>query len=120
MKSVSITIPGVPPSLNRFLGRAGCWDYRTAKNQWTDAVMWAIRANDWKPKKPWEHAHVTITYFFPDNRKRDADNYAGKLLLDGLTSGGLIVDDDLQHITTTIAGDIDRKNPHTVITVREE
>ena len=81
--------------------------------------MWTIRASRCRPPEPYQHAHITITYFFPTAARHDADNYAGKFLLDGLTRGGLIVDDDLKHITTTIRGEIDRKNPRTEITIEE-
>lgn len=65
-------------------------------------------------------AQVHIRYFFPTAARHDADNYAGKFLLDGLTKAGIIIDDDLKHITTTISGDVDRKNPRTEITIKEE
>ena len=42
-------------------------------------------------------ATVCITCFFPDNRRHDPDNYAGKLLLDGLKKAGIIKDDDFKH-----------------------
>lgn len=119
MRSIKLTIKGIPPSLNRFLGRANEWEYRHSKQDWTDMVVWAIRAQKIRLPKPFQKAHVTITYYFPDNRRHDADNYCGKFLMDGLTRGGIIVDDDFDHITVCVAGDIDRKNPRTEITVVE-
>ena len=71
------------------------------------------------PPQPYLKARVTITYYFPTAMRHDADNYAGKFLLDGLTKAGVIVDDDLAHIRTHIAGDYDKREPRTVITVRE-
>ena len=64
-------------------------------------------------------ARVTITYFFPTRARHDADNYSGKYLLDGLTIAGVIVDDDLKHISTTIRGEYDKDNPRTEIEVEE-
>lgn len=58
-----------------------------------------------------------VVHYFPDKRRRDADNYAGKFLLDGLTKAGVIVDDDLKHITTIIIGRYDKNDPRTEITV---
>lgn len=118
-RSIKLTLKGVPPSLNRFAGRENAWEYRKTKTEWTDAVFWAIKAQGTRLPKPFDRAVVTITYFFPDNRRHDADNYSGKFLLDGLTRGGVIVDDDLKHITPIIEGEIDRKNPHTEIRVVE-
>lgn len=118
-RSIKITLKGVPPSLNRFAGRENVWEYRDAKNAWTSLVCWAIKAQGCKISKPFERARVVITYYFPDNRRHDADNYCGKLLLDGLTHGGLIVDDDFKHISLTVDGEVDRENPRTEIVVQE-
>lgn len=116
---IRLTIPGVPPSLNRTAGRANVWDYRATKKKWTEAVVWAIRAAKIRPEKPYDRARVLITYYFPTAARHDADNYSGKYLLDGLTQGGIIVDDDLKHISTAIRGEIDREHPRTVILVEE-
>ena len=114
-----ITLRGCPPSLNKFAGRENTWDYRNAKELWTNAVwVQCLNCKD-RPKKPMEQADVEIMYFFPDRRRRDPDNYCGKLMLDGLTKAGVIVDDDMAHIRLHIGGDVDRKEPRTVITVRE-
>ena len=120
MRSIKLTIKGIPPSLNQLVGKENAWLYRKAKREWTDAVVWSIRAQGIRLPKPFEHSVITITYYFKDNRRHDADNYSGKLLLDGLTRGGIIADDDLRHIATTISGDIDRQNPRTEIVVVEK
>ena len=116
---IELTIPGVPPSLNKFAGRENTWAYRAAKTTWTNAVLWAIRAAKAAPERPYARADVTITYYFGNRNRHDADNYSGKFLLDGLTRGGVIVDDDLKHITTAIRGAYDAGKPRTVITVEE-
>lgn len=116
---MKITLSGIPPSLNRFAGRENTWQYREEKKHWTDAVMWMAKSAKGRPKQPFEKAVVMITYYFSDRRRHDADNYAGKFLLDGLTKAGIIVDDDLQHISTIIRGDYDRENPRTEISVEE-
>lgn len=115
---IKLTLRGVPPSLNRFAGRVNAWQYRAEKARWTDAVQWAIKAQKAKPPKPFDRASVTIDYFFPDNHRRDPDNYSGKLLLDGLTRGGVIVDDSFNHITLTVTGAVDKESPRTEIIVR--
>ena len=114
-----IILKGCPPSLNRFAGRQNSWEYRNEKAYWTQLVWAASRASRDRPAKPMEYADVETMYYFPTRSRHDADNYAGKFLLDGLTKAGVIVDDDLAHIRTHIAGDCDRREPRTVITVRE-
>lgn len=117
--AIRIRLRGVPPSLNRFAGRENSWEYRSAKRTWTDAVVWMVNAGRLKPAKPYRRAEVEILYYFPTAARHDPDNYAGKFLLDGLTKAGVIEDDSFTHITLAVAGAVDRKEPRTIITVRE-
>lgn len=114
-----IVLKGCPPSLNAFAGRENVWQYRKAKLDWTNAVIWQCKASKDKPARPCPLADVVIMYYFQTQTRHDADNYAGKFLLDGLTKAGVIVDDSMDHIRLHIAGGYDRKNPRTVITVKE-
>lgn len=116
---MKIVLKGIPPSLNATAGRNNVWEYRRDKAMWTQAVYNACKSNENRPTQPFEYAEVTITYYFADRRRHDADNYAGKYLLDGLTAAGVIVDDDLKHITTKIVGEYDKANPRTEIVVEE-
>ena len=114
-----ITLRGCPPSLNQFAGRENANEYRAAKSQWTRTVFYTARACKDRPAEPYQLADVEIMYYFPTRGRHDADNYAGKFLLDGLTKAGVIVDDDMSHIRLHIAGGYDKRQPRTVITVRE-
>lgn len=114
---MKLTLKNTPPSLNKFAGRENSWEYRNTKLIWTEAVCWASKP--YRPPTPYEHASVTITYYFPTRARHDADNYCGKFLLDGLTKAGIIADDDMKHITLTIKGEYDKANPRTVIEVTE-
>lgn len=114
---MKITLKGVPPSLNRFLGRNAKWAYRNEKEARTALVLAAcINAAD-KPKTPYTFALIRIDYFFPDMRRRDPDNYCGKLLLDGLTKAKVITDDDFAHIALALHSHVDRNDPRTEITI---
>lgn len=115
---MTITLKGVPPSLNEVAGKENPWKYRKAKQEWTDNVCWMARLNKDRPKIPYDKADVHIVYYFPDNRRRDADNYCGKFLLDGLTKAGVIVDDSFNHISLHIDGTAG-KPARTEITVTE-
>ena len=114
-----ITLKGVPPSLNRFVGKQNGYAYRAEKDKWTHAVFYAAKASKDRPSEPYQMADVTIMYYFPDKRRRDPDNYCGKLLMDGLTKAGVIADDDIAHVQLHIGGAVDRKEPRTVITITE-
>lgn len=117
MRYVKLTLQGIPPSINRFAGKENAWEYRNTKQEWTNVVY--LKAKAAHLQHPFERATVNLLYFFPDNRRHDPDNYAGKFLLDGLTKAGVIKDDDFRHINLVIAGDVDRKNPRTEIIVTE-
>ncbi len=120
MKQMKIVLKGIPPSLNVFAGRGNTWEYREQKKRWTQATWATCRASKDRPGKPSEKAVVTISYYFPTKARHDADNYCGKFLLDGLTKAGVIVDDDLKHISVVVQGFYDKDNPRTEITVEEE
>lgn len=117
---MKIILKNTPPSLNRFAGRENVWEYREQKRYWSTMVLVAALSCDDRPKSPYAKARVEIRYFFQRAGRHDADNYCGKLLLDGLTRAGVIADDDFAHISLSVSGQVDRKNPRTEITITQE
>lgn len=109
-------IPVIPPSNNRFIGRTNFREYQMIKKKWADLIALACRP---KPQRPIDHATVILTYYFPDKRRRDPDNYSGKMVLDGMTKAGIIADDSFQHIELVLCGKYDNKNPRMEIEIRE-
>lgn len=71
-----------------------------------------------KPKLPLERAIVNITYYFKDQRRRDPDNYSGKMLLDPLVKEGILKDDSFDVVTLVLDGKVDKHNPRTEIEIR--
>lgn len=114
---MKITLKGTPPSLNRFMGRENPWEYRKEKTNWTRAVLYMSKTARERPEVPMEKALVRIDYYFANAIRHDADNYCGKFLLDGLTKAKVIEDDDFSHISLSVHGHVDHKNPRTEITV---
>lgn len=114
---MTIIVPEIPPSLNRYAGRKNEWEYRSEKARWKELIAWLAKKD--MPAKPYKTATVRITYYFPNGIRRDPDNYAGKMILDGLTAGGVIVDDSFNCIRLVLDGQIDRESPRTEITVTE-
>lgn len=88
-------IPDIPPSNNEFIGRNNRWKYQDIKKRWAQLVAVYCRP---KPPEPLPHAAVTLQYHFNDKRRRDPDNYSGKMILDGLTAAGIIADDSFKCI----------------------
>ena len=115
MEKIKIIIPQIPPSLNKYAGRKNVWEYRQDKQYWKEQVCLHSK----RPKAPYEKAIVIITYFFGSKRRHDPDNYNGKMLLDGLTEAGIIIDDSFDCIGLTIKGGYDKENPRTEIQVIE-
>lgn len=111
---MKITIPEIPPSLNKYAGRANAWDYRAEKQRWLQLFV------AYCPKcKPMGKAVVTITYYFPTRHRHDPDNYNGKMLMDGLVHRGVIADDSFDHVELRLRGSYDPKNPRTEIDIEE-
>jgi len=116
---LKLVIPDIPPSNNKFMGRNARgfhFVYQEEKQKWEWLVRAAVRQ---KPKKPFKKAMVRITYFFPDKRRRDPDNYSGKFLLDGIKKAGLIEDDSFSNIRLELHGQHDKENPRTEIEIEE-
>jgi transcriptional regulator with XRE-family HTH domain len=57
-----------------------------------------------KPARPYEQAHITITWVAKDKRRRDVDNLFAscKASIDGLVAVGLLADDDAMHVSYTL------------------
>ncbi len=88
-------IPEIPPSNNKFIGRENRWEYQEVKKCWARLIAAYCRPI---PEKPFSRADVTLIYHFGDKRRRDPDNYSGKMILDGLTAAGIIADDSFKCI----------------------
>jgi Holliday junction resolvase RusA-like endonuclease len=111
---VKLIINDIPPSNNQFIGNSKNFNiYRREKERW----HWLIKAAGRPPAKPLQKAIVTITYFFPDKRRRDPDNYSGKMILDPLTREGYITDDSFDHVELRLVGSYDKKNSRTEIEI---
>ena len=116
MADYKYVIPKIPPSNNKFIGRNARFDYNKQKKEWQRMIFLLCRP---APENPIDKAIVHITYYFPDKRRRDPDNYSGKFILDGLVRAGILTDDDFSHITLRLSGEYDKTNPRTEISIEE-
>ena len=107
-------IPEIPPSNNKYIGRNARWDYREEKKRWEQLIFALCRPH---PTEPLRSATVRIKYCFPDKRRRDPDNYSGKMILDGLTRSGIIADDSFFNITLILCAEFGCKDAKTVIDI---
>lgn len=110
-------IPAIPPSNNRFIGRTNYREYQRIKKQWAELIALLCRP---RPKEPLSGVTVKISYYFPDNRRRDPDNYSGKMILDGLKNAGIIRDDSFKEISLLLDASFGSKDAKTVIEIEEQ
>lgn len=114
---MKITVHDIPPSNNRYLGNSHNFNaYRREKERWHWLIRAAIKT---KPKEPYIRAKVRITYYFPDRRRRDPDNYSGKFILDPLVREGILKDDSFTCAVLELRAEVDKGNPRTEIEVEE-
>lgn len=114
MNTYRYMIPEIPPSNNRYIGRSAQWEYRQEKTRWAWLVAAACRE---RPAAPLSKATVKLTYYFSTRRRRDPDNYSGKMILDGLTAAGVLKDDSFDNIDLILRGEYDAARPRTEIEV---
>lgn len=115
MHTLKYIIKAIPPSNNQFIGRNVRWKYQDIKKQWADLINIVCRP---KPAQPLKKAVVTLTYYFKDKRRRDPDNYSGKMILDGLVKAGILQDDSFNNIDLVLQGSYDKDNPRTEIEIK--
>ena len=115
---MKIVINEIPPSNNKYMGKTYNYhSYQEEKRRWHWMIKSALN-NVGKPKKPFEKALVQITYYFKDKRRRDPDNYSGKMLLDPLVREGILIDDSFKVVTLVLAAGHDKDDPRTEINIK--
>lgn len=121
--TLTITVP-IPPACLSPNARAH-WATRSRATKMTRATT-AIVARDAVRRAGWrgplaEGITAQVMMYVADRRRRDADNYLSrcKAIFDGLTDGGVWVDDcRVTHLPLVFA--VDAANPRVVITVSGE
>lgn len=108
-------IPEIPPSNNRYIGREARWAYQAEKKRWAQLVAVYCRP---RPEKPLRGV-VQICYHFRDRRRRDPDNFSGKMILDGLVRCGILEDDSFQCIRLELSARFGETEVYTEITIME-
>jgi Holliday junction resolvase RusA-like endonuclease len=74
-----------------------------------------------RPSKPFEKAHITMTWIAKDKRRRDIDNLFSSMkgYIDGLVFAGVLVDDNADRVGYTLHYERGEKDD-TIIEVMEE
>jgi len=118
MTSLTFTIPGPLPSLNKLL-RMHWAKRRQLKNDYK-RELWVQGGTRDTPHAKKRRQAISITVFQPF-RRFDEDNLVGatKLLVDALREVGFIYRDSPRWLRREVRQEIDRKNPRVEITVEE-
>ena len=117
-----IVLPNLPPkeanpnSNSHFYTRS-----RVRREQHEQMIGYVLEQG--RPDKPFEKAHITITWRAKDKRKRDIDNLlsAMKGSIDGLVEADVLVDDSAKHLSYTLYyewGD-DIEKDETILEIKE-
>jgi len=116
MTELIITVPDIPPSNNKFIGRNNRWNYQKYKKEWAVLIRTCIKK---MPKEPYRKAVVHIHYTFPNRTRRDPDNYSGKLIMDPLVQYGIIQDDNFNVVELVLSAGYEKGVKQTVVSVKE-
>ena len=119
MKSIKLTIPLTPCSLNEFL-RSHYRKRERIQDEWDTEMIVALAkiGEGARLVRLFERAKIRIKYFFRTQHKRDKDNYTPKVIMDCL-KGRVIVDDSSDRIDLDWELLYDGKAPRTEILVEE-
>ena len=109
---IKYTIPGIPPSMNKYKGRRAEHEYRSDKELWEKRVNIYCRP---RPTAPIPRCTLEIKSIFRDRRRRDPNNYDGQFITDGLTKARIIADDSFDCIELKLTSGYDKDNPRTEI-----
>lgn len=87
------------------------------KQKWKDFIKWYICEQGYANLRI-EKCEIEQTVYYPNHRRHDTDNSVPKFILDGLVEGGMIADDDSEHVTKlTLSCRVDTLNPRTELKI---
>jgi Holliday junction resolvase RusA-like endonuclease len=126
MNNLTITIPQLPSASLKPGFRGGWWLIRKAKVNDTEmAYVYALIAYRERKKFsiPLKKVKADVTFVFREKRRRDLDNWIGRLkgFWDGIVQAGIIEDDNIEVVTSiSVKFEIDKtRGPLTIITLSE-
>lgn len=117
---ISIELPYLPPAEYSRNARVHWTKLHKAKDRVYEDIAILLAEAGFRREYIYIKAHVTMRFYLPDKRQRDADNLItrSKPVLDGLVRAELIADDNLKTIGAPLYQFEDRpRNPGTLIIV---
>lgn len=114
MTIYKLTIFKAPISTNHAYGSRGKIRYLSKAGKEYKIYAKQLAIDSKIPKMEGDEIFLSITNYFPDNRRRDAANYE-KLISDSFI--GVFYDDDSQIRTIKLSKSVDKNNPRTEIII---
>lgn len=111
---IKITLP-FPPSVNSLFG-GGSAQKRFPSKKYKAWLLSCPKLTAYGQN----NVHLKYTYYFPDARERDSENYV-KAVTDFLVKQGVLVNDSWKEIKSMliIPAGIDRENPRVEIEIQQ-
>lgn len=93
--------------------------YGQVRDLWFATIMNLLMQNREKLTRmqTFSKALVWFTFYFPDEKVRDVDNFSVKLVNDALVKCKILKDDDHRRMNIVVSADIDQKYPRTEIII---
>ena len=113
------------PSIYLQTGKQTHWrNVSRAKAEDTQDMAWLARAAGLNPTMPWSRCSVTVQFISPVKRRRDRDNWLGRMkgFFDGLSQVGVWTDDNADVVTRADVEFVQIKGeqPATIIMITKE
>ena len=106
-------VPGKPqPKQRPRRSSKGVWYTPAPTKRYESSVAYraALAARNQHWRKTSDQVVMRVAIFWPDKRRRDADNLL-KSVQDGISKSGVIWDDDCQCLPQVVCIEVDRENP---------
>ena len=88
------------------------------KGKWKNFICWLVKEQGYDNLRI-EKCEISQIVYYPNNLRHDTDNSVPKFILDGLVDGGMIVDDDMKHLTKlTLECGVDKIHPRTELHIK--
>lgn len=122
--SVNIFPPKVRvhPELLYLKNKRGPSTYSQVRDLWFSTIMNLLQHNKDRLAglQTFTKALVWFTFFFPDEKIRDVDNFSVKLVNDALVKCKILKDDDHRIVGVVVRAAVDHVNPRTEIVIAED
>ena len=112
----------VHPELLYAKNKQGPSTYSEVRDQWFTTLKNLLLQNRDKLTglQTFPRAIAWFTFYFPDQKVRDVDNFSVKLINDALVKCRILEDDDHRVLSVVVTAAVDEQNPRTEIVIASD